>query len=93
MRPNGEQPCIDALEALHYLEAHPDIAAINAHIEVKTQTKPIYRRGSHYLCKSCQRRMGGVVHGDLELRCQGCGKPQKFYSHRDRLNKPSTLRY
>lgn len=83
--------CIPTLEALDCLSRYPEIAAINADVQVKTQTRAIWRKGSHWSCKSCQRRMGGVVAGDLEVRCGRCGKPQKFYAMPP--VKPSMMRY
>jgi len=66
--------------ALDYLTAHPDTAALNARVEVKTQTAPEYARGNAWMCDSCNQRVGGIVLGNLIVRCARCGRPRKFYA-------------
>ncbi len=78
--------------ALRYLEEHPDIAAINASIHTKTQTHPAYTKGLPFLCKSCQRRTGTIVSGDLVVSCPNCGKKQKYYSRPPDRHLPQRVR-
>src|SRR3990167_4411056 len=68
--------------ALRFLATHPAIAAINAHVQVKTQSVALWPKGVGWLCDSCLGRMGGIVAGDLEVRCARCGKARKFYSRK-----------
>lgn len=81
---HAEQPfageVLTTLDALRILAERPDIAARNAQVVLKTQTRPSWRRGSQWLCKACRRRVGSVIAGDLQVRCARCGKPQKFYA-------------
>ena len=79
LRSTDPLPTIDALD---WLIKHPDVAAINADVPLKTQTKPHWNKGRDWLCLECSERIGAVVAGDLELRCPGCGKPQKFYANK-----------
>jgi len=84
---------IDTLRALRMLNTHPEIAAINAYVQVKTQSRALWRKGSQWLCKACLRRVGAVISGDLEVRCARCGRPQKFYaSPAAKRIKPSMMR-
>ena len=52
---------IPTLEALDLLQAFPEIVAINAGVEVKTQTRARWRKGYNWLCEKCQTRMGAIV--------------------------------
>jgi len=83
--------CRDTLLALQFLDDHPEVAMINAHVEVKTQSRPSYGRGSAFVCRDCQSRTGTVDNGNLILRCSRCGRPQKFYNQKP--IKPSMMRY
>lgn len=72
--------CLTTLDALRILEREPAIAAINAGVPTKTQTVPLYSKGLPFLCKTCQRRAGTILSGDLVLSCPNCGARQKFYA-------------
>ena len=92
------ESCIPTLWALTMLERSPELRAINGHIDVKTQTRAEWPRGLGFLCEQCQSRLGGIVAGDLEVRCARCGQPRKFYAHKPHNenrthHKPSTMRY
>lgn len=73
-------PALPTLWALEYLADHPEFAKINAHVEVKTQSKPTWKKGMGWYCENCKDRVGAIVSGDLEVRCTGCGQPKKFYA-------------
>lgn len=77
--------------ALETLAKRPEIAALNAHVEARTQSKPAYGRGAAFVCRDCQRRTGTVDAGNLIMRCAHCGKSQKFYSTKP--VKPSQMHY
>ncbi len=81
-----EQPFPDeplpTIEALCYLERHPEVAAINRDVPLKTQARPRWNKGAQWLCKHCQERTGAIVAGDLVVNCPRCGQPQKFYAHK-----------
>ena len=74
--------CIPTMWALTMLEKRSDLSAINSHVELKTQTRAVWPRGVGFLCEQCQSRLGGIVAGDLEVRCARCGKPRKFYARK-----------
>jgi spore coat polysaccharide biosynthesis protein SpsF len=80
------------IHALETLAANPSISAINAQVQIKTQSKPSYGRGAAFVCRDCQRRTGTVDAGNLVLRCSHCGRPQKFYSVKPAV-KPSRMNY
>ena len=71
---------VHTLTALRYLASHSLVSQINAAVPVKTQTHALWPKGLQWVCDSCQGRMGGIVAGDLEVRCARCGKPRKFYA-------------
>lgn len=87
---DGAQTTIPTLDALDILIANPEIAALNADVPVKTQSRAIWKKGMHWLCDRCNGRMGGIVEGNLEVRCAHCGKPRKWYTQKP---KPSMMRY
>ncbi len=89
----GARGFMPTLWALQWLAQHPEVAAINADVLLKTQSRALWPKGSHWLCKSCSTRVGAVVAGDLEVRCGRCGKPSKWYAHKPELKKPSMGRY
>jgi len=70
------------LWALDYLTRHPEVAAINAEVKTKTQTAPAYARGNAWVCPGCRQRIGGIVLGNLTVRCSRCGKPRKYFAHK-----------
>src|SRR3990167_9121233 len=73
---------IPTFPALYFLSRNKEFARINAHIQVKTQSRALWPKGVGWLCDSCRGRMGGIVAGDLEVRCARCGKARKFYSRK-----------
>ena len=74
---------VNTLWALQWLESHPDVAAINSRVELKTQSKPVVSaRGSAWVCPKCRKRTGTVDNGNLIVCCYNCGEPTKFYSHK-----------
>lgn len=85
---NRSAPCLGTLRALDYLAAYPEVVALNSSVELKTQTRATWPKGQSWLCRSCQRRAGGVVAGDLEVRCGRCGSPQKFYAQKPKRMYP-----
>ena len=85
LAPNdGRLVCIDTLDALKWLKRNPQVAALNASIAAKTQTRPVWRKGLPFLCRSCRARLGAIVAGDFEIRCAQCGKPTKYYREKKR---------
>ncbi len=68
------------LDALVYLEDHPELKRLNSHVEMKTQSRANWSHGMSWTCENCQGRTGAVVAGDFELPCPRCGKLQKFYA-------------
>ena len=92
------ETCIPTMWALTMIERSPELRAINGSVVVKTQTRAEWPRGLGFLCEQCQSRLGGIVAGDLEVRCARCGKPRKFYAHKPRgenreRHRPSTMGY
>ena len=77
---DGNGYTFPTLTALRLLEHFQEISNINAAIPAKTQTQARYTKGLPFLCRSCQRRAGTIVAGDLVIACPGCGSRQKFYS-------------
>jgi spore coat polysaccharide biosynthesis protein SpsF len=69
------------LWALQWLAAHPLVAAVNADVRVKTQSRAAFGpREKPWLCDACKQRVGSVKEGNLVIHCQGCGQPKKFFS-------------
>lgn len=78
-------PCVPTLDALAWLNDHPEVVALNAGVELKTQTAPSYGgRGVGWHCEGCRRRIGTIVEGDLALHCPHCGQRRKFYAQKPR---------
>ena len=80
------------LEALRWLDEHPEVAALNSSIPTKTLTQVEWekRRGSMWRCDECgsfplHADVVKTVHrGDktfrrLETKCPRCNKVRKFY--------------
>lgn len=86
-------PPLSTLIALDFLSDMPNLAAINAGVALKTQSKATWRKGQTFRCKVCARRMGGVVNGDLLVPCPHCGARQKFYAVKPTRLKASMLDY
>ena len=80
------------LEALQYLAAHPEIAALNNGVHPLTQTRAAWPKGKPWLCGKCQRRVGDIVTGDLILHCSHCGRRQKWYSQPPRVRIPANIK-
>lgn len=74
---------LNTLWALQWLSKHPEVTALNAGVELKTQSKAVVSaRGSAWLCPDCRKRNGTIDAGNLVVRCNHCGKPSKFYAHK-----------
>lgn len=86
---------VPTLDALDLLAKHPDLAAINAGVAVKTQSRAMWKKGMHWGCRECNHRVASIVSGDLEVRCPRCGRPQKFYAQPPNpyRSKPSRMGY
>jgi spore coat polysaccharide biosynthesis protein SpsF (cytidylyltransferase family) len=81
--PDDAPACVSTLWALKWLAAHPLVANVNRQVRVKTQSRAVFgARDKPWLCEACQGRVGSVKEGNLEIRCQGCGAPKRFYSVR-----------
>lgn len=79
--PDDAPPCPSTLWVLRWLDAHPLVAAVNADVRAKTQSRAAFgARERPWLCGACQGRVGSVKEGNLEVRCQGCGQPKRFYA-------------
>jgi spore coat polysaccharide biosynthesis protein SpsF (cytidylyltransferase family) len=79
--PDDAPACVSTLWALKWLAAHPLVAAINAGVRVKTMSKALFNvREKPWLCARCERRMGSVKEGNLQVFCPGCGEAKKFFS-------------
>ncbi len=72
---------LSTFQALSYLTTHPEIAALNSDVKLKTQSAAHWTRGRYFYCKTCQTRAGSVVDGNLVVQCQKCGSQVKFYAH------------
>jgi len=83
---------LPALEALQYLTAHPEIAAINNGVYPLTQTRAAWPKGKPWLCGKCQRRTGDIVAGDLLVHCAHCGRRMKWYSMPPRVRIPANIK-
>ncbi len=71
------------LDALRYLEQHPELVAINADVITKSQTHAAFP--GHFkprICDNCQQRWGSSVNGNLRLFCPGCGAPLTYFGHK-----------
>ena len=78
---NRADDCVPTLWAMSYLAAHSELTAINADVQLKTQSAAHWTRGRYFFCKECQTRAGSVVEGNLVVQCQKCGAAVKFYAH------------
>ena len=90
-RINGAEGVLPTLWALCYLDEHPELAALNASVELKTHTKVRWKKGRPVLCQTCQAQVGANVAGNFEVGCPRCGKPLKWYSQGK--PKPSMMTY
>ena len=81
---------VTMLDAIRWLDAHPEVAALNAEVPLKSLTTPDWRlrRGQVWACQECgstllrasatgRDRAGARLH--LETRCERCGTVRKFY--------------
>lgn len=73
---------VPTLWALEWLHTHPEIAAINAEVQIKTQTRAEHARGTAWVCSNCDTPGGRIVNGNLIMKCNKCGGLRKFYAHR-----------
>ena len=73
-------PLVDTLWALRYLHAHPEVAALNRGVALKTQTAVGERhtRRPRY-CAGCRAEMGQISPNGLEDRCARCGGGMTYY--------------
>jgi len=90
---NDDGRLLPTMWALEFLANHPLLSGLNADVPLKTQTRALWPKGSHWLCKSCNGRVGAMVAGDLEVRCGKCGRAAKFYARKPEMKKPSMGRY
>jgi len=90
-RMDGANGVLPTLWALGYLDEHPELAALNAGVELKTHTKVRWKKGRPVLCQTCQAQVGANVAGNFEVGCPRCGKPLKWYSQGK--PKPSMMTY
>jgi len=82
----GPGGVVPMLEAIKWLDGHPDVAALNADVELKSLTRPDWReRGARWKCEVC----GGypmithsVVRSALITQCQACGAKREFVDAR-----------
>ena len=84
----------ETLACLEHLSRHPQISAINASVELKTQSKPLWTKGIGWQCKECNGRAGSIVEGNLVVHCASCGRPVKWYQQKPprRLTRQSGMR-
>lgn len=76
-------PVPSTLDALKWLARHPDVAALNAGVPVKTQSRAAWpRHHKPWTCDTCKQRMGSLVNGNLRVYCPGCGEPRSYYAHK-----------
>lgn len=72
------------LEAIKWLDAHPEVAQINAGVELKSITKPNWRRrGVAWVCQECGAPAPAmhaltIRRKALETQCVRCGAVRKF---------------
>ena len=80
--------CAPTLWALKWLAVHPLVAAINADVRVKTLTRAQFHpREKAWVCPRCDKRMGGIREGNLEIHCHGCGAPRKWFSVKSKTKR------
>lgn len=74
---------LPALWALGYLATHPTVAALNAGVPVKTQSRAVFpAHFKAWVCENCQQRGGSIVEGNLRIYCVRCGRPHSFFAHK-----------
>lgn len=76
-------PPLDTLLALKVLKARPDVAAMNADVAIKTQSRAIWpNHWKPWICDNCKRRGGSLVEGNLRVFCASCGQAHTYYAHK-----------
>lgn len=67
--------------ALRWLSDHPEIVAINQHIEMKTKSTHLHghHRARDWMCKSCGHVVAVKINDALAVQCQRCGEERRFY--------------
>jgi spore coat polysaccharide biosynthesis protein SpsF (cytidylyltransferase family) len=74
---------LETLLALKVLAARPDVAALNAGVPVKTQSRALWpNHFKPWICDNCKRRGGSLVQGNLRVFCANCGRPHTYYGHK-----------
>ena len=78
----GPGHVVSMLDAIKWLDAHPEVAALNADVELKSITVPEWkRRGAIWSCKECgasPMETRSIRHGRLETVCFRCGASRFF---------------
>lgn len=69
------------LDALKLLEHSPQLAAINATVEVKTQSRAAFpNHFKPWHCVKCRDRIATLVNGNLRFPCPNCGAENQYMS-------------
>ncbi len=70
------------LEAIQWLDNHPDVAVINERVELVSLTVPDFRRrGVAWTCEGCgatPMEATVIKRGGLETQCPRCGEKRRF---------------
>jgi len=78
----GPGHIISMLDAIRWLDANPEVAVINAEVELKSITLPDWRRrGIKWACQECgSNRMyaEAIRRGALVTVCDRCGERRRF---------------
>jgi spore coat polysaccharide biosynthesis protein SpsF len=76
-------PLVDTLWALRWLHAHPEIAAGNAAVRLKTQSAVGERKTrKSKLCDDCRHELGSTWDVGLDLHCPRCGQPVTYFNQK-----------
>lgn len=80
-RESGE--VLETRRAMEFLSTHPDIVALNAHIQPKTRTTYLHghHRARNFKCQNpdCGNILASKINEGLEIQCQKCGQARRFY--------------
>ena len=68
-------------EVLQWLSNHPEIVAINQHIEMKTKSTHLHghHRARDWMCRGCGHVVAVKINDALAVQCQRCGEERRFY--------------